>query len=103
MHRVHSTPDAAVAHLVRDALARHGIAAVVRGEQRGALAGETAWTDTWAEVWIGDDADRDAARALVAEVVAGPQDGAPWTCTGCGETVDGSFGACWNCGTDRPA
>ena len=103
MTRVYSTPDPSVAHLVQNALEEHGIDAVVRGERRGALAGELAWTDTWAEVWVGDAARAAEALALVADATAAPEAGPGWRCAVCGEDVEGAFEACWNCGADRPA
>ena len=103
MHRVYSNPDPAMAHLVRHALDERGITAVIRGDRLGPSVGEVAWVDAWAEVWVGDPARVAEAKTVVAELIAGTVSAEPWRCAGCGETVEGSFGACWNCGQERPA
>lgn len=105
MQRVYSNPDAAVAHLVRNALEGHGIEAVVRGDRLGPAVGEVPWTDAWAEVWVGDEGRLDEARAVIAEATAdtgGAAEGAAWTCPACGEVGEPAFGACWKCGAERP-
>jgi hypothetical protein len=101
MERIYSNPDAAMAHLVQHALEREGIEAVVRGDRLGPSVGEVPWTHAWAEVWIADPAQRDAAMAVVKDATT-PQMTTDWTCPTCGETVEGSFGSCWQCGTLRP-
>jgi Putative prokaryotic signal transducing protein len=101
MHRIYSNPDPAMAHLVQHALEREGIEAVVRGDRLGAAVGEVPWTDAWAEVWVGDEARLEEARTIVTEATT-PQAVTSWTCPGCGEQVEGTFGSCWQCGTLRP-
>jgi len=43
------------------------------------------------------DADLEKARGILAEV-AEPEASEPWACTGCGESIDGGFDTCWQCG-----
>jgi hypothetical protein len=31
-----------------------------------------------------------------------PNPAGPWSCPGCGETLEGQFTECWNCGAARP-
>ena len=103
MQRVYSHPDPAMAHLVRHTLDERGIDAIVRGERLGPSVGEVPWVEAWAEVWVGDEARLNEARAVVAEVTAGSGAAEPvWRCATCGEEVEGTFGACWNCGAERP-
>lgn len=104
MPRVYSHPDPAVAHLVRGALDNAGIAAHVQGEGLGAAMGEIPPIAAWAEVWILDPARTEEAVAIVAESIPRDDEAAApeWTCPTCGETVEGQFASCWQCGSPAP-
>lgn len=98
-----SHPDPAIAYLVHHAIENEGIEAIVRNEALGAALGEVPPIAAWVEVWVADD-DRlaDAVRIARASMTdAAPT--APWTCPSCGETLEGQFHACWQCGEPRPA
>ena len=42
------------------------------------------------------------ARAILKQTLAPLQSvKKPWHCGGCGETIEGQFSECWNCGRDR--
>jgi hypothetical protein len=44
-------------------------------------------------------------KGLLGEPASEPIEalsGIPWTCPSCGEQVEAQFGACWNCGAQRP-
>ena len=74
-----------------------------QGERHGAAMGEVPPIAAWSEVWVGDGAALEAARAVVEEVTREPAETpSPWTCSLCGETVEGQFGACWSCGHPQP-
>lgn len=104
MTLVYSNPNPAIARLVWNALDAEGIPAVVRGASNGAAGGELPPVAAWAEVWVADDGRLADSRALVAEATAEPDPTAAlWTCPACGETSEAHFGACWNCGAERPA
>jgi len=103
MKRVHNARHAAEAHLVRGYLESHGITAIVRGEFLTGGIGELP-ADICA-VWLEDDAAYERADQLVREFLRGTaalRAGAPWACTHCGETLEGQFTECWNCGAGRP-
>ena len=103
MTRVYSNPDPAVAHLVRNALAQIGVPAVVRNDGTATLM-DLPTVATWAEVWASVAEDRlGDVQQVVAEVTghAAP-DAEAWTCAECGESIEGSFGACWACGAPTP-
>jgi RNA polymerase subunit RPABC4/transcription elongation factor Spt4 len=57
-----------------------------------------------ATVWVSEDAIDDAHRAVAAANEKDSQRRAagPWTCSSCGEAVDGDFDICWNCESPRP-
>ena len=94
------------AHMVVDLLQAEGIAAVVHGEHIFAVRG--ALPVSYPTVWVLDEDDYDRARELVQaydqNTTPGGEDLAlePWTCPQCGERIEGQFGLCWKCGTERP-
>jgi hypothetical protein len=93
------------AQMVVDLLRAEGIAAKVQGEHLFAVRG--ALPVSYPTVWVLDEDDYDRARELV---LAYEQEAAqarypaaePWTCPQCGERIEGQFGLCWQCGTERP-
>ena len=102
MKRLHAARHAAEAHLIRGYLESHGITAIVRGEFLTGGIGELP-ADICA-VWLYDDSLLERADQLVREFLRGTaaaRAGAPWQCVQCGETLEGQFTACWNCGTAR--
>jgi hypothetical protein len=92
------------AHLLRGALESAGIEAQVRGDFQFSLRGEApVTTDTLPTVWILDDAELDAAKAIVREFEQHPARGpvATWVCTSCSEVNEDPFDVCWKCGERR--
>ena len=102
MTLVYTHPDPAIAALVVNGLENEGIVATIKGAALGAALGEVPPIAAWVEVWNEDDARSDDARTVVHDATAEVPDLPSWTCTVCGETVEGQFGACWKCGTPRP-
>lgn len=92
----------AQAHLIKGFLDSEGIFAVVRGEHLVALQGEIPITmDTLPSIWVPEE-DRVRARELIEQALAeehGPDE--DWVCTGCGESIEGQFTECWQCGAAR--
>jgi hypothetical protein len=104
MKQVHAARHAIEAHLVRGLLISHGIPAEVRGE---------FLTSGWGElpvdvcsVWVTDDAQFEAANELLVSFFKGSFarifGGESWTCSACGETLEGQFTQCWKCGAAKP-
>ena len=54
------------------------------------------------EVWLLNPADMDRAIGVINSGLTTPQKMPAWTCPRCGESVEGPFDACWNCGADKP-
>ena len=99
MKRVYSNESLADAGHVRGLLEQNGIGCFIRNEQLSGALGELPFLECMPEVWV--YRDRDAARAerLIAETLNAPAESAsPWQCRQCGETNEGQFAACWNCG-----
>lgn len=91
------------AHMVAGLLQSQGIGSHVQGEALFAARGEVPITpSTLPSVWVDDDAQVEAALAIIK---SRPTDQMgverPWTCQGCGETVEAQFTVCWNCQTAR--
>lgn len=100
MKRLIQAPNVALATLWCDLLCQAGVAAVVQRAYTSSIAGEIPPDQALPEVWVLDDAQRDAAKALLDELRHPPW--RHWACHGCGEVVDGPFEQCWNCGAARP-
>ena len=101
MRRLTSAPNLALATLWADMLTHAGIAATVQRAYASSIAGELPPDQALPEVWVSDDAQLEAARALLAQLRHPPW--RRWPCPGCGEIVEGPFEQCWNCGTAMPA
>jgi hypothetical protein len=56
-------------------------------------------------VWVTDDAHYEAANDLLVAFMSGSYarlySGERWTCSRCGEKLEGQFTACWNCGAAK--
>jgi hypothetical protein len=108
MVEVYRAAHPAQAHLLRGLLESEGIAATVIGEYGFNVRGEAPVTvETLPRVCVTNDEDAVRARAIAEAFdqgrrLEGDQPGA-WICPSCGESVEGQFAACWNCGTERPA
>ena len=75
-----------------------GIDCILRNGYLGGAIGELPLNECWPEIWVIDDADEVQARRLIAEAEAPRSPREDWVCSGCGETVEGEFAACWQCG-----
>ncbi|MDB5940889.1 MAG: hypothetical protein JWQ13_455 [Ramlibacter sp.] len=100
MRRLTRAPNIAIAALWVDALLQAGIPASMQRYFLGAAAGELPPDQCLPEVWISDDAQEAQARELLHALQNVPQ--RRWLCA-CGETVEGGFEACWQCGRPMPA
>lgn len=99
MKKLMQAPNLALATLWADQLASAGIAANVQRAYASGIAGEIPADQALPEVWVVDAADHPRARVLLDELQHRPH--RHWLCHGCGETVDGPFEQCWNCGQMR--
>lgn len=105
--RIFSTRDEAEARALRRQLAIAGIEAIVTGERLGVAFGlDTINQDALPSLWV-DSRDAERAAAVVQQWIASGADEfdaaelTAWRCPACGETVEGQFAACWNCGEVR--
>lgn len=100
MKRLLQAPNLALATLWADQLKGAGIEASVQRAYASSIAGEIPPDQALPEVWVLDDGELGRARALMDELRRRPH--LHWLCRGCGESVDGPFEQCWNCGAMRP-
>ena len=100
MRRLTQAPNVALATLWADLLRQGGIEATVQRYFAGSIAGEIPPDQALPEVWVLDDSQLETARRLLDDLRRLPN--RHWLCHACGETVDGPFEQCWNCGAAMP-
>lgn len=99
MKRLIEAPNLALATLWADQLMHAGIEVTILGENAASIAGEIPPDQALPSIWVMNDDERPAARRLLAQLMNPPH--LLWRCGGCGETVEGPFEQCWNCGAMR--
>lgn len=87
---------------VRNLLESAGIAVELKNDRLWSALGEIPVIEAWPQVWVDDPRDADRARSVLRDLDRGSTSPA-WTCTACGEWLEGQFTACWHCGGERPA
>jgi hypothetical protein len=101
MRRLVQAPNLAIATLWADLLQRQGGFEVsVQRAFASGIAGEIPPDQALPELWILDDRQRDSALAWLDTLRHLPE--RHWLCHACGESVDGPFEQCWNCGAPMP-
>lgn len=102
MKRIYSAKDPLMIGHLKNVLATFGIHCVARNIDLMSAAGELPLIECWPELWVVDDAKAARARGILRRTLA-PLASVkkPWLCRGCGETIEGQFAECWNCGRDR--
>jgi len=98
MKRVYSSHNLVLAHHVRNLLESEGIRSEVRNQVLSSAMGELPPAECQAEVWVLNARDADRAEAILR--IPAPS-GPLWSCRSCGETLEGQFLQCWNCGEAR--
>jgi Putative prokaryotic signal transducing protein len=101
MKRLVQAPNLALATLWADQLQHAGVDTTVQRAFACGIAGEIPMDQSLPEVWVLNDADHTRATAVLHELQHQPH--RHWLCHGCGESVDGPFDQCWNCGQMRTA
>jgi hypothetical protein len=94
--------ERAQAWLLKERLEREGIACLLRNEELFAALGEIPFLECRPELWVVDDEVWPRAALLVEGWLREEAAGEAWICSGCGESLEGQFGACWKCGRSRP-
>lgn len=85
------------ANLLRSA----GIRAEVRNTFLTGAVGDIPFIEAGPQIWIDPRESTEIAHTIIREAeqaLPGPE----WVCESCGETIEGQFAQCWNCGAPRP-
>lgn len=91
-----------LALMLKMLLEGEGIACLIRNEELFAAMGEIPFVECFPELWVVDDEVYPRAMLLVEGwLKADDRKEEPWACPGCGERMEGQFGACWKCGRER--
>ena len=95
------------AYVLNGLLQAAGIESVIRGDDFVPLQSVGLLSvDTRPSVWVLDDEHYEDALEMATEFAASPGEptessAGSWRCRSCGETIEGQFTDCWNCGTAR--
>ena len=87
----------------RNVLESEGIPSQIRNEHLSPIAGEVPFIETWPELWVVNDLDYDRAKQLIDAAISDESPKRAWKCRKCGESNEGQFAACWNCGSGHAA
>lgn len=87
--------------MLRELLAREGIACIIRNEQLFVAMGEIPMTECFPELWVIDDEVYPRAKMLTERLMRVDENEGPWSCPDCLEEHEGQFGSCWRCGRQR--
>ncbi len=98
MKKLTSAVTPVTIHHFRNLLEAEGIPCQIRNEHLISILGEMPFPETWPELWVINDLDYDRAMELINGGAASESPQASWRCKKCGETNEGQFAACWNCG-----
>jgi len=98
MKRIASSELLAEIGHFKNVLEQAGIACVIKNEQLSGGLGEIPWTECIPELWVVDDDQRGQALQLIEEQRSSATPSSPWRCGNCGESNEGQFAACWQCG-----
>ena len=99
MKKIYTSPDRLMVFHFKNVLESDNISCVVKNEFLAGAAGELPPNECWPELWIENDKkyanaleilEKDSIIALVPKPA--------WTCTKCGEQLEGQFTDCWQCG-----
>lgn len=102
MKRIYSAKDPLMIGHLKNVLATFGIRCITRKYDLSSAAGELPPIECWPELWVVDDEKVNRAEAILKKTLAPLRSvQKSWLCPGCGETIEGQFSECWNCGRDR--
>jgi hypothetical protein len=103
MKKLHICNTLIDAQRLKAALDAAGIATMIKNEYVFGALGQVPLKELMPQLWVLDDADLDAARRVLEDVVDPvPSDAASWRCGVCGERLEAQFDVCWQCGAERP-
>lgn len=100
MKKVFSSHDPTTLGIVRSLLRGDGIESELLNEHAAATFGGIPFIHAGSEIWV-QDQDETQARSILERFESGALREsmalAPWTCSACGEVIEGQFTECWHC------
>ena len=103
MRKIYENLDFTIVGHFQSILEENGIGTLVKNLGSSSVMGEVPFTHAYPELWIADDADFAEALKILEPYYRAMKETRPeWECE-CGETIAGSYGACWNCGATATA
>ncbi len=101
MKKLYVSSDIGLLNLLKSQLETENIVALIKNEFPPA-AGEVPSVVASPELWVINDEDYTTAGNILNEFLnASTQPKENWTCTHCGELLEGQFELCWKCGNVR--
>ena len=96
MEMVHTCESIVNANHIKNLLNAAEIEVVIKNSAIQGALGEVPPMAAWPEVWVLNPSLVEKAKAII-DTVKQAHDLAPWLCSACNETNEGSFNICWNC------
>ena len=100
MKKLTTTADRVMINHYKNILETEGIACQIKNDHLGSIVGDIPFPEVWPELWVLNDLDYDRAKQLIDGTIVDESPAATWRCSKCGESNEGQFAACWNCGTE---
>ncbi len=99
MKRVYSSLNSMLVDNMANALEQEGIPCEVRNRNARSAIGELPISSVYVELWVDDEHAEAASRQIEAAIHSDEEtsQGESWTCSQCGESIDGSLAECWRC------
>ena len=88
---------------IKSMLEQQGVACLIKNEQLSGALGEIPFLECQPELWVLDDGQAEQARRFIEDHADVGTPGEPWRCRACGESNEGQFSQCWQCGGAAPA
>lgn len=98
MKRLASHESIAYLGHLKNLLEQSGIGCFIKNEQLSGGLGEIPFLECLPELWVVRDEQLSEAQSLLEDLKRSSPSAPAWRCAACGETNEGQFAACWNCG-----
>ncbi|MFG0606875.1 DUF2007 domain-containing protein [Vibrio mimicus] len=96
--KIYTASNPLEAHMLMQLLRQQGIRCEMRGEMLFALRGEIPIDQNSApSLWLVNPSQQKAAEQVIADFFNPPAT-TRWQCPECGESHEGQFAVCWQCG-----
>lgn len=102
MKRLYTDQNSLMVGNIKNILENNGIACIIKNFMLVGGLGELPPTVCSTELWVLDDEKYNDAEIILKNIFSdNKQNLSEWKCINCGETVEGQFTECWNCGKSK--